>query len=259
MWYRCLPVHWDLVVDLRNSVFSRLLMRRKLTLMSKSSNRHKILDLASTLNLTPPPAPHIWIDEKAESLATQLLKIANAHPILALGPAANWPPKQWPIEKFITLAHHLTEPGHFFSDGFILIAAAPHELDLVEPLLRAFPAEKIINCIGYDLLTVAACLKQCRIYIGNDSGLMHLAAATGVPTLGLFGPGYEHIYGPWGKNGYVVRTPENREDLLARLENGSAPNLMESLSVEDVIKSVARIVSIDASQCSASHKGGSNQ
>jgi ADP-heptose:LPS heptosyltransferase len=50
-----------------------------------------------------------------------------------------------------------------------------------------------------DLLTAFACLKHARLFIGNDSGTMHLAAAAGVPTIGLFGPSDERLYAPWGR------------------------------------------------------------
>ena len=102
-----------------------------------------------------------------------------------------------------------------------------------------------MEVIGYDLLTAAACLKQCQLFVGNDSGLMHLSAALGTPTLGLFGPGYEHIYGPWGAHCAYIRTPESREELLARLADISArePNLMKSLAVYDVYAAAQKLLS----------------
>ena len=48
-----------------------------------------------------------------------------------------------------------------------------------------------------------------RLFVGNDSGLMHLAAAAGAPTLGLFGPSDDRCYAPWGANGRVLRTPRD--------------------------------------------------
>src|SRR5919108_642625 len=61
-------------------------------------------------------------------------------------------------------------------------AAAPRVVDSVPAARRIDLAEKL------DLLTAAACLGRATLFVGNDSGLMHLAAAMGVPTLGLFGP-----------------------------------------------------------------------
>src|SRR3546814_13713048 len=64
-----------------------------------------------------------------------------------------------------------------------------------------------------DLLTAAACLERADFFVGNDSGLMHLAAAAGTPTLGLFGPSPEARYRPWGPTASFVRTPESFEPL----------------------------------------------
>ena len=51
---------------------------------------------------------------------------------------------------------------------------------------------------GSSLLAPTPALKRARLFIGNNSGLMQLAAAAGAPTLGLFGPSDERLYGPWG-------------------------------------------------------------
>jgi ADP-heptose:LPS heptosyltransferase len=100
--------------------------------------------------------------------------------------------------------------------------------------LQTIPDGNRIELFGKELATVAAYLKRATLFIGNDSGLMHLAAAVGTRTLGLFGPGYEDIYGPWGPNTAYVRTMESREELLSRLAKSADKhiNLMTGLSVE---------------------------
>ena len=66
-----------------------------------------------------------------------------------------------------------------------------------------------------DLLTAYACLRRARLFIGNDSGLMHIAAAAGAPTLGLFGPSDERRYAPWGDHAQAIRGPRGFEQFLA--------------------------------------------
>ena len=66
-----------------------------------------------------------------------------------------------------------------------------------------------------DLLTAYAVLKRADLFIGNDSGLMHIAAAAGVPTIGLFGPSDERRYAPWGPLTKAVRGPRTFEQFLA--------------------------------------------
>jgi ADP-heptose:LPS heptosyltransferase len=57
------------------------------------------------------------------------------------------------------------------------------------------------------LSQAAACLARCTIFIGNDSGLMHLAAAAGAPTLGLFGPSQASEYAPAGRRTAIAVAP----------------------------------------------------
>ncbi len=73
--------------------------------------------------------------------------------------------------------------------------------------------------------------------LGNDSGLMHVSAALGTPTIGMFGAGEPHIYGPWGEPCITICTPKSREELLALPPDGTNdPSLMKSLSVERVVE-----------------------
>jgi lipopolysaccharide export system permease protein len=244
LWRACWPTRWDLIVDLRNSLVSRLLRAKKRAYRpAHKSDRHRVEDNAKALNLVPPPAPLLWFDSIA--LDTARARVGDAAPILALGPAANWPAKQWPIERFVLLARALTAPEGPLLGAKILLAAAAHEREQLQPFYDAFPPERLIDTVGLDLLSVGACLQKAALFIGNDSGLMHMAAAAGVPTLGLFGPGFEKVYGPWGPRTAVVRTPESTAQLLARLPYPGAfhPNLMGSLTVEAVLDAAKRLLS----------------
>jgi ADP-heptose:LPS heptosyltransferase len=86
-------------------------------------------------------------------------------------------------------------------------------------------------------MTLAACLGRCRLAIANDSGLMHLAAAAGAPTLGLFGPSDARHYAPRGPLAEWVRADEPAADLLSRSgQVDDAPGaLMTGLPVVRVV------------------------
>ena len=211
VWLQCFDRRWDLIVDLRNSVVSRFLFAKKRARHRSSSGRHKVVDNGAVLKLAPPPDPQIWLRSQAIEEAKRL--VPEGAQILALGPAANWPPKQWPIEHFIALVKKLTATGQKFADARIMVISEKREREQVAALLQAIPDAQRIDIIGYDLQTVAACLQRARLFIGNDLGLMHLSAALGVPTLGLFGPGQPEIYRPWGEKCAYVTTPESRKEL----------------------------------------------
>jgi ADP-heptose:LPS heptosyltransferase len=63
---------------------------------------------------------------------------------------------------------------------------------------------------------------------------MHLAAAAGVPTVGLFGPSPDQLYAPWGPNGHVMRTTESYDDLINKAHAGVSGSLLSSISVDQV-------------------------
>ncbi len=73
---------------------------------------------------------------------------------------------------------------------------------------------------------------------------MHCAAAAGVPTLGLFGPSYPHLYRPWGEHAAYVSTPESFDQLInyEGYSPEAAPCLVETLSVEAVIRALKNSV-----------------
>ena len=220
---------------MRNSIASRFLFAKKFAVHKRKKGKHKVIENAAVLKLKPPPDPHIWIAPKAEREAEAL--VPKNKLILALGPAANWQYKQWPIEHFIILIGALTAPDGLLPGASVMVIADKAEREQIEPLLRAIPDSRRIEVLGHDLQTVAACLKRANLYVGNDSGLMHLSAALGVPTIGLFGVGFPNIYGPWGKHCTSVITPESREELWARLAASNPPpkTLMDNLSVERVV------------------------
>ena len=72
------------------------------------------------------------------------------------------------------------------------------------------------------------------MFIGNDSGLMHMAAASGVPTLGLFGPSRVEHYAPWGPNTAWVRTVESYDELIGApgYDHRTTGTLMDGLSID---------------------------
>ena len=66
-----------------------------------------------------------------------------------------------------------------------------------------------INLMGKSLTLTSAYMKKSKLFIGNDSGLMHLSFASKLNTIGLFGPTNDKIYGHQNSNSFVIRTKEN--------------------------------------------------
>jgi ADP-heptose:LPS heptosyltransferase len=94
-----------------------------------------------------------------------------------------------------------------------MVVGGPADRPHAAPVLAAAPRDRVVDLVGReDLLVVHAALARARLFVGGDSGLMHLAAAAGAPTLGLFGPSDERLYGPWGPRSRAVRGSRTFED-----------------------------------------------
>jgi lipopolysaccharide export system permease protein len=234
LWGATALRRWDLAVDLRASAIAYLLpARRHLRIRKRDGNQHRVEELAALLGLDPPPAPKVWLAPRHEAAAERLVPAGG--PVLAIGPTANWPGKQWRPDRFEELARRLTASGGTLAGARIAIFAAGHERAQTRPVIDALPAERVLDLVGaVDLPGAAACLARCRVFVGNDSGLMHLAAAAGVPTLGLFGPSEDRRYAPWGPHADFVRTDESCAELLERRvpPGGAQETLMDGLSVD---------------------------
>jgi lipopolysaccharide heptosyltransferase III len=224
---------WDLVVDLRGSALAYLLRAGERRVMAKGdATEHRVVQLARLFALDPPPSPQLWIAPAHEHAAAALLPPGS--PVLAIGPAANWRGKQWRGERFAELARQLTAADGILPGARVAVLAASHERAQAVPLFGALPAGRVIDLVGRtDLLTAAAVLRRCALFIGNDTGLMHIAAACGTPTLGLFGPSPAVQYAPWGSHAAIVQTALPREQLIGPgFDHRTTGTLMDSLSVE---------------------------
>jgi len=237
IWGALAFTRWDLVVDLRASAIAWLLWTRERRVIQGGRRPgHRLNHLAALLGVTPPPLPVTWTAPEDVARAAALLPAGR--PWLVLGPTANWYRKVWPAERFAELALRLTAPDGVLPDAGIAILGGPgdQERSMATPVLTALP--QALDLVGkLDLPEVAAVMARAAIFIGNDSGLMHLAAAAGAPTLGLFGPTPSDEYGPAGPKAQAVLAdgPPGQgamEDLpLARVLDAAATLLGEAARV----------------------------
>ncbi|KAA5607086.1 glycosyltransferase family 9 protein [Roseospira marina] len=242
LWAATVGTRWDLLVDLRGSPLPWLLRarRRLIPRADRSALDHRVRQIGSALGpagFANPPPPVLWIRPEDEAAADAILGPDTGRPLLVLAPTANWAGKVWPAERFVRVAQDLTGPNGPLPGVRVAVVAAPNERPAAQPVLDALDGPLLIDLIGHlDLLGVQAVLRRASLFVGNDSGLMHMAAAAGAPTLGLFGPSRDAHYAPWGPFCRAVRTDEPYDvlfppDLDPRTVESS---LLDSLPVERV-------------------------
>jgi len=211
LWAGTVGTLWDLVVDIRASAISYLVPTKRRAVMFKSSG-HKTAQLARLLKIDPPPLPVAWTAPEDRALAGRLLP--EGGPIIGLGPTANWNGKVWPADRFAALFQALAAGPLPGARAAVFAGPGPKEAALAAPLLHLLP--DAIDLTGQlELPQAAACLARCALFIGNDSGLMHLAAAAGAPTVGLFGPTPSAEYGPSGPRARVAQSATQEMDGLS--------------------------------------------
>ncbi|MDP3372126.1 MAG: glycosyltransferase family 9 protein [Candidatus Paracaedibacteraceae bacterium] len=216
LWKKAVKKKWDWVADTRGSIVSYLLNSKKRFIWKKTPNdkRHKVEQVSAIAGLTP-ITPKIILSEDRKNAMQALLPNA---PIFVIAPVANWIGKQWPIHDFKEIMNRFCET---YPDAHILVITAPSEDPQLTPL-RTLPGSRITfstdlaKMHDLKLIDMAALIAQGNLFLGNDSGLMHMSYALNTPVIGLFGPSRDRIYGPYPTNSIhtVIRIPKSYDELF---------------------------------------------
>ena len=166
-------------------------------------NRHQVevnLDALRRIGVQPAPAekkvtfvPGAAAEAKVRELALE--------PFVHMHPASRWRFKCWSAERNAALADRFADEGHR-----VVMTAAPDETAFVDEIVQKMKAPPVNLAGKLTLKELGALTARARLFVGVDSMPMHLAAAMGVPTVALFGPSSEVIWGPWNVEQRVVTT-----------------------------------------------------
>ncbi|MBT4741127.1 MAG: glycosyltransferase family 9 protein [Rhodospirillaceae bacterium] len=208
LWNDVRKQRWDIVVDLRRSLIPYLVRtRHRYRLGPDDHKSHRVALLSQLFDLTPPSPPTLWISAEQEALAEAML--TEDRPVVALCPTAARREKTWPVEQFSGLAQAIIDDPQEFSNANVLLVGAEEDRPVLDQIASLLPKGRSTILAGCpNLQCVAAVLSRCAVTVANDSGLAHLAAAAGSPTVALFGPTRADLYKPWGMRVAVVQAPE---------------------------------------------------
>ncbi|MBN1940252.1 MAG: glycosyltransferase family 9 protein, partial [Candidatus Aminicenantes bacterium] len=174
----------------------------------RGAARHEIeyqADILRSLGAEPgEPRLDVWTTPEDEKKAGELLAeagIVSGETLVALAPGAAWEYRRWPVERFVEVGRWL-QAAH---RARVLILAGKAEEALAAEIEKGLDPARTVNLAGRTTIReMAAVLKSCRYFLGNDSGPMHVAVAAGVRVVGLFGPGDYVRFRPWGSGHAVV-------------------------------------------------------
>ena len=128
------------------------------------------------------PHPQLVVPRADVSCWRERMGLTDARPVAVVAPGAVGPSKRWPAAAYAELARQLCERG--FS---IWVIGGPQEKALAGEIAAASPA-RCHDLTGPDLRNAILALAAADVAISNDSGLLHVAAAIGTPSIGIFGP-----------------------------------------------------------------------
>jgi ADP-heptose:LPS heptosyltransferase len=203
--------HYDLVYDAHRSLRTRYLMPRlRAPYKARVPKGYLKRDLALTFKLPlldetrrtleraidplerygvryDGLGPEMFVDEATRARALQKVPLPPAEPgasRIAIIASAQWPGKRWPLDRFREVIEKLVnETPHL-----CVVLGGPADT-FCRDLCAEFPQTRVVNAQGkLSLLESAALLERCGLAIANDTGLMHVADALGVPSVLLFGP-----------------------------------------------------------------------
>jgi ADP-heptose:LPS heptosyltransferase len=169
----------------------------------------ELLQVARAAGATEDNTPRfdLPIDRAVHARVDALQRDASldpGRPLIALCPGSAQPSKRWPVERYEVVARRLIDSG-----ANIVIVGGPQEASIGAALGTRWPSGRWWNAAAHHLTTreMAAVLQRCALYVGNDTGPMHVAAAVGTRCVAVFGAQHpEGSWHPYGDGHVVLRT-----------------------------------------------------
>jgi heptosyltransferase-3 len=188
------------------------------------------------------PRTRLAVTEKAAAsvaLRLRAAKVDEAKPLALIHPAAAFDTKQWATSNFARVVEDLS------ARGFKAVAiAAPSEKQVITELVEN-SAVHIATFTDLSLPEVAALAARSRLFVGNDSGIAHMAAAVGTPSVVIFGSSNVAHWRPWT----VAPSEVVREELPCQPCPGyfcaefDAPECIRRVTVERVTAAIEKVIS----------------
>jgi ADP-heptose:LPS heptosyltransferase len=173
---------------------------------------------------TPPPLRYADHPEEAAWVRATI----QDRPYVVLHPAAILETKRWSTAGFASVGRQLAEAG-----WCTVLTSGPGEEGIVGETARDLPSSVIL--LGLTIPKLAELIRGARLYIGNDSGPMHLAAAVGTPTVAVWGSSDSRRWRPWSVPHRIVQNPFDCNPCAGyRCEVSDTPLCIESVTSEQV-------------------------
>jgi lipopolysaccharide heptosyltransferase II len=190
--------------------------------------------------------PQLWLTPEEENSGDQLLDqlgVQQSQSIVILQPGARYWFKAWPPERFAELADRLTSQN----GCQVLIGGSDQDLDLAQQIQRMAKSPPIIMAGRTTIKQFAAIAKKSVLFVGSDSGAMHISSAVGTPVVALFGPSNPAEWGPRGGPADVIYMGLDCRVCFHPTCRRGEGNCMKLITVDAVYASAQRM--LDKKKC----------
>lgn len=190
-----------------------------------------IVEALTGTNVNPEPV-EFPADCAAEEKIEQQLRRAGISEFAILNPGAGWGAKQWPADRYGTVARALAKCGLQS-----VVNYGPGEEDLAREVETS--SEGDARSFQCSISELVALTRRARLFVGGDTGPLHLAAALRVPVVAIFGPTDPKRNGPYGTRSVVLRNPESR---TTHERNARPDEAMLSITAEAVVEAARNLL-----------------
>ena len=163
---------------------------------------HYCKSLESLAIYAAQPCPRVFPNDEDRAAAARFLQGVTEEPLVAIHPGSGSEKKNWPVEKFAALGRWLE------NELAVKLLVVHGEADdaAIGRLTELLAPGRATMVRGLKLTELAAVMERCALFLGNDSGVTHLAAAVGTPTVAFYGPASLWIWEPrpWRTDGVRV-------------------------------------------------------
>ena len=185
------------------------------------------------LTVTPPAPPLLQPPSAAKLKLARLLAPLGQRPLIALGPGSKMPAKRWFLERYLEVCRRIVRDH---PSAAIVVLGGSEDRAEGEAVVQALGPERALNLAGdTNIIESAAALAECGLYLGNDTGTMHLAASMGVPCVALFtSRDNRDTWSPWGEAHAVLRRDLPCSGCMLERCEVERMRCLDLISVDDV-------------------------
>jgi heptosyltransferase-2 len=222
------------------------------------AGRHEVESFLDVLRADGIPTPdnHLeaWLSPDERAFAADFLERAGfkpGEPIVGLHPFCANPPRGWHEDEFVAVANEVQRRY----GARILIFGGKQDQDLAEKMRQGITPAAVSLAGRTNLRESMALLARCTAFVCNDSGVMHLGAALGVPLVALFGPQSPAKFGPWTKNARIIYlsfpcSPCRQKFFTECTPSARGkPACMEAITVREVLEAIDSLGVFPAAGC----------